>query len=351
MLDLLPHFYIFGNMNIKTDFCLKPFNTFGIEIMARRCAQITSPGDMFDLFESDELSKQPLLVIGEASNILFLDHFEGLVLMNLMRGKKIVSETETEVILEVNAGEYWTSLVDFTVEKGWWGIENLSMIPGKVGAAPVQNIGAYGAELKDVFVSLEAFDMEKGELITFKNEDCQFEYRDSIFKNKYKNRFIILSITIKLSKLPKPNLSYKALANTFEGKNAEEINLTDIRDNVNLIRESKLPDPQKIKNAGSFFKNPVVEKEIASNLKSKYVDLPVYEISKSKSKLAAAWLIESCGWKGKRNGDAGVHDKQALVLVNHGNAKGPEILKLADEIEQSVFDKFGVKLQKEVRVV
>jgi len=338
-------------MNIKTDFCLKPFNTFGIEIMARRCAQITSPGDMFDLFESNELSKQPILVVGEASNILFLDHFEGLVLMNLMRGKKIILETETEIILEVNAGEYWLSLVDFAVDKGWWGIENLSMIPGKVGAAPVQNIGAYGTELKDIFVSLEAFDMEKGELVNFNNEDCQFGYRDSVFKNKFKGRFLILSVTLKLSKLPKPNLSYKALADTFSGKNSEEISLSDVRDNVNQIRESKLPDPQKIKNAGSFFKNPVVDKETASKLKSEFNDLPIYEVSESKSKLAAAWLIESCGWKGKRIGYAYVHDKQALVLVNLGNAKGTDILKLANDIETSVFEKFGVKLQKEVTVV
>lgn len=338
-------------MIIKTDFCLKPFNTFGIEIMADRCAQITSPDDMFDLFKNNELSKQPLLVVGEASNILFISHFEGLILMNLMRGKKIMSETESEVILQVNAGEYWVSLVDYVVEKGWWGIENLSMIPGKVGAAPVQNIGAYGTELKDVFVSLEAFDMKKGELVTFNNEDCQFDYRKSIFKSEYKGCFIILSVTIKLSKLPKPNLSYQALAETFKGVKTEDISLSAIRDNVNRIRESKLPDPQKIKNAGSFFKNPLVDTEIATKLKSTYEDLPVYEISKSKSKLAAAWLIESCGWKGKRIGDAGVHDKQSLVLVNHGNAKGIDIFDLSEKIKVSVKDKFGIELEREVLVV
>lgn len=338
-------------MIIKTDFCLKPFNTFGIEIMANRCAQITSTGDMFDLFESNELNKQPLLVIGEASNILFISHFEGLILMNLMRGKKIMSETESEIILQVNAGEYWVSLVDYAVEKGWWGIENLSMIPGKVGAAPVQNIGAYGTELKDVFVSLEAFDMKKGELVTFNNEDCQFDYRKSIFKSEYKGCYIILSVTIKLSKLPKPNLTYQALAETFKGVKTEDISLSAIRDNVNHIRESKLPDPQKIKNAGSFFKNPIIDTEIATKLKSTYDDLPVYKISKSKSKLAAAWLIESCGWKGKRIGDAGVHDKQSLVLVNHGNAKGTDIFDLSEKIKVSVKDKFGIELEREVLVV
>ena len=220
-------------MNIKTDFCLKPFNTFGIEIMARRCAQITSTTDLNELFEYGEFSNKLVLVVGEASNILFLDHFKGLVIMPLMRGKKIISENETEVIIEVNSGEYWSSLVDFTVEKNWWGIENLSLIPGKVGAAPVQNIGAYGVELKDVFESLEAFDMKTGEIVKFENKDCEFGYRDSIFKNKHKGRFVVLSIRLKLSKIQKPKLSYKPLVEEFKNKSHTEINLVDIRDAVN----------------------------------------------------------------------------------------------------------------------
>ncbi len=338
-------------MNIKTDFCLKPFNTFGIEVMAKSCAQITSSGDLFELFEAGELQKQEVLVIGEASNILFLDHFKGLVIMPLMRGKKIISENETEVIIEVNAGEYWSSLVDFTVEKNWWGIENLSLIPGKVGAAPVQNIGAYGIELKDAFESLEAFDMKTGEIVKFENKDCEFGYRDSIFKNKHKGRFVVLSIRLKLSKIQNPKLSYKPLAEEFKNKSHTEINLVDIRDTVNKIRESKLPDPQKIKNAGSFFKNPVVESKTAEQLKTKYPEIPVYKISNTKSKLAAGWLIEQCGWKGKRIGDAGVHDKQALVLVNHGKASGKDIFDLSEKIKNSIMDKFGVELNREVLVV
>ncbi len=350
-LVLLLNFIFLNNMNIKTDFCLKPFNTFGIEVMAKSCAQLASSGDLFDLYESGELQKQKVLVIGEASNILFLTHFEGLVIMPLMRGKKVILETENEVLLEVGAGEYWSSLVDYTVDKDWWGIENLSLIPGKVGAAPVQNIGAYGTELKDVFESLEAFDMKNGAIVNFKKEECKFGYRNSIFKNKNKGRFVVLNITLKLSKLHKPNLNYTSLAEIFKGKERQEIKITEIRDAVNKIRESKLPDPDKIKNAGSFFKNPIVESHIAGQLKSKYPEIPVYEIPSNKSKLAAAWLIEQCGWKGKRIGDAGVHDKQALVLVNHENASGKNIFDLSEKIKASVLEKFGVELEREVLVV
>ena len=338
-------------MNIKTDFCLKPFNTFGIEVMSKSCAQITSSGDLFELFEAGELQKQEVLVIGEASNILFLTHFDGLVIMPLMRGKKVISENESEVILKVNAGEYWNSLVDYTVERNWWGIENLSLIPGKVGAAPIQNIGAYGTELKDVFESLEAFDMKKGEIVNFNNEECGFGYRNSIFKNEFRGRFVVLSVTLRLSKLSNPNLNYKAITDVFDGKKTTEISISEIRDAINKIRESKLPDPQKIKNAGSFFKNPVVESKTAEQLKTKYPEIPIYNISNTKIKLAAAWLIEQCGWKGRHIGDAGVHDKQALVLVNYGTATGKDIFDLSEKIKNSVLDKFGVELQREVLVV
>jgi len=338
-------------MIIKSDFCLKPFNTFGIEIMSRRCAQITSSGELFDLFENGEFGKQPILVIGEASNILFLDHFEGLTIMPLMRGIKIVSENDKEIIVRVCAGEYWRKLVDHAVENSWWGIENLSMIPGKVGAAPVQNIGAYGSEFKDVFVELEAFDYKSGELVNFNKEKCKFGYRDSIFKSEDSNHYIILRVTIKLSKIPNPNLSYQVLDDYLKAKKNNEVSIVDIQNAVNHIRESKLPDPEEIKNAGSFFKNPIVGNEFKDKLKSQYPQLPVYEISNTKSKLAAGWLIEQCGWKGKRIGDAGVHDNQALVIVNYANAKGPDILELANKIESSVFEKFGVKLEKEVTVI
>lgn len=338
-------------MFINNNFCLKSFNTFGIEAIATKCAQITSTTDMTELFESKELENQELLVIGEASNILFLSNFKGLILMNLMTGEEVISENENEVILKVNAGEYWTNLVDFTVKKGWWGIENLSLIPGKVGASPVQNIGAYGVELKDVFVSLQAFDMKNGKIVNFSKEECKFGYRNSIFKNEYKGRFMVLNVTIRLSKVTKPNLSYKTLADIFIDKQIEEISLNDVKNAVDKIRESKLPDPQIIKNAGSFFKNPIVENIVLDKLRNLYPNIPSYKISDSHSKLAAGWLIEKCGWKGKRIGDAAVHNKQALVLVNHGTATGKEIFMLSEKIKLSVSKKFGVELEREVLAI
>jgi len=343
-------FITFEEMIIKRDFCLKAYNTFGIKVMARKCAQITSTDQLLELYKANEFNNQDVLIIGEGSNILLQSHFEGLVLMNLMRGKKVVSENDKEVLIEVNAGEYWTTFVDYTVENEWWGIENLSLIPGKLGAAPVQNIGAYGTEQKDVFVKLQAFDMQEGKFVEFSKDECQFGYRDSIFKNKYKKRFLILNVTYKLSKSAKPNLSYKALANAFKGRNIEEISIVEIQNTINGIRESKLPDPQKINNAGSFFKNPIVHKATALNLKEKYPDIPIYEISDTETKLAAGWLIEKCNWKGKRIGDAAVHEKQALVLVNHGNATGKEIYELSEEIKMSVEKLFSVSLEREVLV-
>ncbi len=268
-----------------------------------------------------------------------------------MRGKKVISESQDEIILEVAAGEYWSSLVDYAVEKGWWGIENLSLIPGKVGAAPVQNIGAYGTEFKDVFVSLDAFDTQNAEIVSFDKVECRFGYRNSIFKNEFSGRFIVLSIKIKLSKKPTPNLSYKTLADVFKDRNRNTINITEIRDAVDRIRADKLPDPNVLKNAGSFFKNPIVDNKFVGQLQDEFPTLPVYKISDKESKLAAAWLIEQCGWRGKRFGDAGVHEKQSLVLVNHGKASGKDIFDLSEKIKASVFGKFGVELEREVLVI
>ncbi len=337
-------------MNLKSDFCLKPFNTFGIEVLARQCAQITDCNDLTELYEKGSF-KQDFLVIGEASNILFLSRFDGLAIMPLIRGKEIVEETDNQVVLKIRSGEYWSSLVDYAVDNNWWGIENLSMIPGKAGAAPIQNIGAYGTELKDVFVSLEAFDTKTGAFKTFDKDDCKFGYRDSIFKSGHKGRFIVCSITIKLSKIAKPNLSYRALSEFFAGTDKATIKLKMIRDAVNQIRSSKLPDPQIIKNGGSFFKNPIIETSVAENLRKKYPEMPLYKIDSRKSKVAAGWLIEQCGWKGKRIGDAAVHEKQALVLVNLGKAKGSDILHLSEKIAESVFKTFNIELEKEIQVV
>lgn len=338
-------------MLIKTDFCLKPFNTLGVEVETRQAALITSLNDLNELFEDGHLQKQQILILGEGSNILFTNHFEGLVLLNQMRGKKIIEETDEYVFLKVNSGEYWSSLVDFTVENEWAGLENLSMIPGTVGAAPVQNIGAYGVELKDIMHSLEAFDLELGEVVQFTNEDCEFAYRDSIFKKQAKGRYFVLNVTFRLSKNPIFNLEYGLLKQAFADVPSTEINIKQISEFVKSIRRSKLPEPEELKNAGSFFKNPVVSSNRLTTLKDEFPEIPSYILPNQKHKLAAAWLIEQCGWKGKRVGDAGVYEKQALVLVNYDKAKGKELLALSEAIRQSVKEKFGVDLETEVNVI
>ncbi len=338
-------------MLIKTDFCLKPFNTFGVEVETRQAALITSLSNLNELFEEGYLRQRPLLILGEGSNILFTDHFEGLVLLNQMRGKKILEETDEYIFLKVNSGEFWSSLVDFTIENDWGGLENLSLIPGTVGAAPVQNIGAYGVELKDVMHSLEAFDLESGEVVQFANEDCEFAYRDSIFKKQAKGRYFVLNVTFRLSKNPIFDLEYGPLKQAFANVALADISLKQISEFVKSIRRSKLPEPEELKNAGSFFKNPVVSSKRLANLKDEFPEIPSYILPNQKHKLAAAWLIEQCGWKGKRVGDAGVYEKQALVLVNYDKAKGKELLALSEAIQQSVKEKFGIELETEVNVI
>jgi len=337
-------------MLIKKDFCLKPFHTFGMEVGARQAAIISSVSDLQELFEEGHLRQKPLLILGEGSNVLFTDCFEGLVLLNQIRRKEVLEETDHHIFLRVNAGEFWSSLVDFTVDKGWGGLENLSLIPGTVGAAPVQNIGAYGVELKDVMESLEAFDLQTGQVVQFANKDCAFAYRSSIFKQQYKNRYFILSVTFKLDKKPNFQLEYGPLRKAFADVPLEELSLKQVSEFVKSIRRSKLPAPEKLKNAGSFFKNPVVSFDKLAALKKQFEDIPSYKLPDDRFKLAAGWLIEQCGWKGKRIGDAGVYEKQSLVLVNFGEAKGKEILALATSIQQSVTEKFGVLLEMEVNV-
>lgn len=337
-------------MITKPDFNLKEFNTLGINAKAKYCTQVEYEQDLEILFKEGKFNDRNLIV-GEASNILFKSDFDGLVIMITTSGIKIVSETNDEIILDIKSGENWNNLVDYTVKNKYWGIENLSMIPGKVGAAPIQNIGAYGTELKDVFVSLKAFDTQTAEVKSFSKKECKFDYRDSIFKSEYKGRFIILSVKIKLSKLPKPNISYKALKDYFKDSDNKTLSIYKIQEAVNHIRSSKLPDPKVINNSGSFFKNPIIDNKQATVLKKKYPDIPLYKVDTNKTKVAAGWLIEKGGWKGKRFGDAGVHEKQALVLVNYGNAGGEEILQLSQKIAIDIREKFGVKLEREVQVI
>lgn len=336
---------------ILEDICLKPFTTLGVKVRAKKLITISSIEVLKDLKLQGKLDNEQVMVLGEGSNVLFSKHFEGLILLNQIRGHEVIAETEEIVLLKIKGGENWSQLVDYCVSKNWGGIENLSLIPGTAGAAPVQNIGAYGVELQDVFDSLDAFDLKTGELVKFDKESCEFGYRNSIFKTKFPGRYFIADITLKLVKKPFPNLEYAPLKAEFNGRKLENISIFEVSEAVKKIRRSKLPDPAKIGNAGSFFKNPIVPGDKMKELKNQFPEIPVYSASDGNFKLAAGWLIEQCGWKGKRIGDAGVHEKQALVLVNYGNATGEEILQLAEQISESVFEKFGVELEKEVRVI
>lgn len=333
-----------------SNYPLRKHHTFGIESFCKTYFEYTENEDLANFLASNkDWIDQKILIMGEGSNLLFVNNFEGLVINPNIPGIKIVYEDRNNVWLEVGAGVIWDHLVEFAVFHQWGGIENLSLIPGKTGAAAVQNIGAYGAEIQNRIESVTGFDLITLTEYTIETKDCGYAYRESIFKNELKDRFIITSVVIKLDKFPEFILNYGDLKNETEKIGA--VNLRNIRKAVIGIRESKLPDPKLHGNAGSFFKNPVVENSLAEKLKAENQTMPQYNSPDGRIKLAAGWLIEQCGWKGFRRGDAGVHEKQALVLVNYGNASGKDIFDLSQEIKQSVFDKFGVELEREVNVI
>lgn len=337
-------------MKIRTNHSLEPFNTFHVEAIALQFVEINKLNDLEEMFEQDMLKSDEIFILGAGSNILFTKNCDGLVLFNQLKGIEKNLEDEDHIVLSVRGGENWSELVDFTVDHGWGGLENLSLIPGTVGAAPVQNIGAYGVELKEVLVEVEAFDLHTGETRTFLNTECEFSYRDSIFKSKYRGRYFITDITIRLRKNPKINIEYTPLKNKFSKRDPDSISVKEVSNAVKEIRNSKLPDPEKLGNAGSFFKNPVVQFSNIEELIAKFPDMPFYKIEEDYYKVAAGWLIEKTGWKGRRIGDAGVHEKQALVLVNYGKATGLELLNLSEGIQSAVYAKFGITLDREVLV-
>ncbi|HAQ20951.1 MAG TPA: UDP-N-acetylenolpyruvoylglucosamine reductase [Prolixibacteraceae bacterium] len=337
-------------MRSYTDYPLQKHHTFGTSATARYYFEFTETEDMKGFLATNrEWKNHEILILGEGSNLLFINDFQGLIINPNIPGISIAYEDRNNIWLEVGAGVKWDDLVEYAVFNGWGGIENLSLIPGKVGAAAVQNIGAYGMEIQTQIESVSGIDLETQTEITFEESECEYSYRDSIFKNKLKNRFIITSVSIKLDKFPEFILNYGDLKTETEKHGA--INLRNIRKAVIAIRESKLPDPKVYGNAGSFFKNPVVETPVADQLLATYPKMPQYPGSVNTRKLAAGWLIEQCGWKGFRRGDAGVHEKQALVLVNYGKASGKEIFDLSEEIRQSVQERFGVELEREVNVI
>lgn len=291
------------------------------------------------------------MILGGGSNVLFTRGFSGIVAKNEIRGISTPKETQEDVLVSVGSGESWHQFVLWCVEKGYGGIENLSLIPGTVGAAPMQNIGAYGVELKEVFHSLEAYEIRSGKTVTFFKEDCHFDYRYSIFKGELKDQFVITKVTFLLSKNPVFNTSYGAIEETLREMNIDEPTLKSVSQAVINIRQSKLPDPFDIGNAGSFFKNPVIEKLHFEALEAEFSDIKGYPIGSEEVKIPAAWLIEHAGWKGYREGEVGVHDKQALVLVNHGSGRGKDIFRLSNEIAKSVQGKFGISLEREVNII
>ncbi|MDF3029114.1 MAG: UDP-N-acetylenolpyruvoylglucosamine reductase [Fluviicola sp.] len=338
---------------IEHNISLKPYNTFGIDVKAKAFGRFKSVDELKDLLQN-RLSKvgieTPLFVLGGGSNILLTQDLPFFVLKNEISGIEIINETETSVVLKVGSGVEWHSFVRYTVEKGWGGVENLSLIPGSVGASPMQNIGAYGAELKDTFVSLEALHIDSAEIHTFNKEQCQFGYRESVFKRALKNQYVIVSVSYKLSKNPKINTTYGAIQSEIEKLGVNEITVEAVSQAVMNIRRSKLPDPKVLGNAGSFFKNPVVSKSVFEQILKNYPDVPHYPQEQGEEKLAAGWLIEKAGWKGKRIGNCGVHEKQALVLVNYGGASGQEIYDLSALIIADIESKFGVSLEREVNI-
>ena len=333
---------------IQTNKNLKEYNTFGISVKA----------EMFAVFSSIEELKQILsfrndkkiLVLGGGSNLLLTKDFDGLVIKNEIKRFEVIEETVSEVIVESGAGENWHEFVLNCIDKGFGGVENLSLIPGSVGASPMQNIGAYGVEIKDVFESLSAYHIKSGEIHYFDKTKCEFGYRESIFKNKVKGEYIILTVTFRLTKNPTINSSYGAINEQLKVMGIENPTIQELSAAVIAIRQSKLPDPKIIGNAGSFFKNPTVEIALLEQIQKNYPDIPNYPAVNGK-KLAAGWLIEKAGWKGRTFDNYGVHKLQALVLVNYGNCTGQEIFDLSSQIIQDVFEKFGVLLEREVNIL
>ena len=338
-------------LNIQHNHPLREHNSFGIEASAHAYLKVTSADQLEAVRNNAELSALPRLILGGGNNILLTRDFSGLVLHMAMRGIGITGEDDDYTYVRAAAGEDWQDFVLWSLEQNLGGLENLSLIPGTVGAAPVQNIGAYGAELKDVFQSLTAFDFKSGEIVTFTKEDCGFGYRDSIFKHTSRDRYVILGVTFALPKHWQANTNYADVANELAKREITNPTPRDISDTIITIRQRKLPDPAHIGNAGSFFKNPTVTTDVRDALKARHPNLVSYPHGDNMHRLAAGWLIDQCGWKGKTFGKAGVYETQALVLVNLGDAKGKEIADLAERIQGDVAEKFGIQLEPEPVIV
>lgn len=339
-------------MQIEQNISLKSYNTFSIDVTAKHFAKFTSIDELTELFYSKfSLPRTSPFILGGGSNILLTHDVDGLVVKNDLQGIEVVKQDEQHVYVRAAAGENWHRFVLYCIENNYAGVENLSLIPGNIGASPMQNIGAYGVEIKDVFYELEAFNIKDKKVELFSKKDCEFGYRESVFKRKCKGQYIITNVTFRLNKAPTFNISYGAIQQELDNMNVKELSIAAISRAVINIRQSKLPDPKMIGNAGSFFKNPAIPQQQLEDIKKEFPAIVSYPASHHQMKVAAGWLIEQCGWKGYRKGDAGCHEKQALVLVNYNNATGIEILDLSTKIMQSVESKFGIMLEREVNVL
>ena len=334
------------------NFSLKPYNTFGLDVRAQQFVEVQSETELIAFLGDAANRKNLKLILGGGSNLLLTKNIEGLVLHVNLTGKRLVWEDEKRVIVEAQAGESWHAFVLWAIDRNWGGLENMSLIPGNTGTAPMQNIGAYGVELKDVFESLDAINIETGEKRTFSKDDCAFGYRESVFKHVLKGQYIITAVRLNLNKPPhQVSTKYGAIQGELNQKGITNPTIKQVSDGVIAIRQSKLPDPKKIGNSGSFFKNPILPEAQVKSLQQKYPDLPVYPASKGFLKVAAGWLIDKTGMKGYRDGDAGVHKNQALVLVNYGQATGEDILSVARLVISRVHEKFGIALSPEVNII
>lgn len=334
---------------IKENYSLRKHNTFGLDVRAKYFFEAQSVNDLMELIHEKLFMDKLFIVIGEGSNILFTKDYDGLVIHPCIKGFQIIGENTENIRIKVSAGENWDDFVKYTVENGWGGLENLSYIPGSVGASPVQNIGAYGTEVQTRIISIEGINILNKSPETLLNKDCRFSYRNSIFKQELKGIFIITSVTFELDKNPSLDLSYDLVKREFEKK--EEKNLSSLRQTIIELRSRKLPDPKVIGNAGSFFKNPTISRSACNELKIKYPDLPSYPVNSDTVKISAAWLIEHAGFKGTKEGKTGNYLDQALVIVNYGGASGKEILKFSEKIREKVRSIFKIDLENEVNII
>lgn len=337
-------------MNIQHNVSLKPYNTFGIDVVAKHFVTTSTLKDLKMILELQEYPEK--LILGGGSNILLTKDINGLVVLINLKGISVTSKTNNTVLVKANAGENWHEFVLWTLAHDYGGLENMSLIPGNVGTSPIQNIGAYGVELKDSFESCEAINLETKAITTFNKDQCHFGYRNSIFKQQAKGKYIITSVTFKLStKNHILHTNYGAITAKLETMKVTEPTIQEVSNAVIAIRKSKLPNPKEIGNSGSFFKNPVVDKSTYLHLLNQFPDIPCYPVSETKVKIPAGWLIEKAGFKGKRLGNYGVHKNQALVLVNYGGATGSDILKLSEIIQQTIQRIFNISIESEVNIL